>query len=482
MAPMDTYQHTLGVTVTQGPPPVFQTPEGGVVVSDSPLVSLWSAAPAQTSSSLVEQFAGHASLSGIVEEALVCLCRAGLLEQPGSSNAEDEDVPDRGPRVSAIVIVSSPGELEWLNASLASLAAARYAPLDAIVIDNGSGAPVAEAVDAHAIKARVLDLDRRVNLARACNAAIAAATGEYFLLMNPDVKVHPAAVAHLVARAARAEEQLRVAAVVPKTRFWRAPSFLNGIGNRICRDNWGTDNGIGHLDLGQFDGWQTVPSASLTIMLVSRRAWDDVGPFDDAFPAYYEDAEWSYRARMLGWEVLAEPKAEAFHIFGGYWEPPEDGGLSARKLKTAVEGRLRFTLLLPGPSLLVYLLCRYASQDARNILRYTRAGRKALAASCWAGWRAVLATGPSTWRRRRQLQTRRAIDDRALFPPDPEIPTCLMERNAPVLTSEVIRREYVPLLRARHARAGPEPRPQDPHSPSRAGDRRTRPAPCAGSG
>jgi GT2 family glycosyltransferase len=456
---MERYQHTAGVTAMHGPPPLFNTPQGGVVVTDAPLLSLWSAAPARTSSSLVEQFAGDASLSGIVEEALACLCGAGLLEQPRSSNAEHEDAPDRGPRVSAIVIVSSPGELEWLNASLASLAAARYAPLDAIVVDNASGAPVAEAVDAHTIESRVLDLDRRVNLARACNEAISAARGEYFLLMNPDVKVHPAAVAHLVARAVRVEEQSRVAAVVPKTRFWRAPSFLNGIGNRICRDNWGTDNGIGHLDLGQFDGWQSVPSASLSIMLVSRRAWDDVGPFDDRFPAYYEDAEWSYRARMLGWDILAEPKAEAFHIFGGFWDAPEDGGLSARKLKTAVEGRLRFTLLLPGSQLLVDLLCRYARQDAGNILRYTRAGRQALAAGCWSGWRSVLATAPSTWSRRRQLQTRRVIDDAALFPPESEMPACLTERNAPLLTSEVIRREYVPLLKARRASAAPGPRP-----------------------
>ena len=326
--------------------------------------------------------------------------------------------------MSAIVIVSSPGELEWLNASLASLAAARYAPLDTIVVDNASGASVAEAVDAHAIESRVLDLDRRVNLARACNEAISAARGEFFLLMNPDVKVHPGAVAHLVARAVCAEEQSRVAAVVPKTRFWRAPSFLNGIGNRICRDNWGTDNGIGQLDLGQFDGWQSVPSAvavhhaGLPPRMGRRR------PFDDRFPAYYEDAEWSYRARMLGWEILAEPKAEAFHIFGGFWDAPEDGGLSARKLKTAVEGRLRFTLLLPGSQLLVDLLCRYARQDARNILRNTRAGRQALVASYWSGWRAVLATAPSTWSRRRQLQTRRVIDDAALFPPESKMPAC----------------------------------------------------------
>ena len=370
----------------------------------------------RTSSSLVEQFAGHSSLSGIVEEALACLCAAGLLEQPGSSNAEHEYAPDWGPRVSAIVIVSSPGELEWLNASLASLAAVRYAPLDAIVVDNASGAPVAEAVDAHAIESRVLDLDRRVNLARACNEAISAARGAYFLLMNPDVKVHPAAVAHLVARAVCAEEQSRVAAVVPKTRFWRAPSFLNGIGNRICRDNWGTDNGIGHLDLGQFDGWQSVPSASLSITAgfpsrMGRRS----GRWTTRFPAYYEDAEWSYRARMLGWTSSAEPKAEAFHIFGGFWDAPKDGGLSARKLKTAVEGRLRFTLLLPGSQLLVDLLCRYARQDQGTSCdtceQAAGAGRRLL-----VRLRSVLATAPSTWSRRRELQTRRVIDDAALFP------------------------------------------------------------------
>ena len=43
------------------------------------------------------------------------------------------------------------------------------------------------------------------------------------------------AVAHLVARA---ESDARVAAVAPKTLFWRTPAFINGVGNRVGASNW----------------------------------------------------------------------------------------------------------------------------------------------------------------------------------------------------------------------------------------------------
>ena len=460
------YRHPTGVHAVAGPPARFHTGDGGVVITDEPLQRLWAAAPCGTKTELADRFASDASLEDIVPEALACLSEARLLER-GATGEELAATPwTSGRAVSALVIVSAMGELAWLEACLESLVAVQYEPLQIVVVDNASGAPVAAVVHRHCRDARVLTVSARMNLARACNLAVTAADGEDFLFLNPDVSLRPGALAHLVARARAGP---RVAAVVPKTLFWFAPAFLNGIGNRISREDWGTDNGIGHLDLGQFDGWRSAQSASLTIMLVPREAWEAVGPFDEAFPAYYEDAEWSYRARMLGWHILAAPDAQALHVFGGYWTSP-DGRLSAGKLRTAVHGRLRFTLLLPRLPLLADLCCRYARQDARNAFHDLRTGRRRHAASVCRGWASILASAPEIVRKRWALQKRRELTDATLFPPDSQMPRPLTERNAPILTTDVIRREYAPLIRSGRTRPLPErPRPAPASGPPRRG-------------
>src|SRR5690606_20872713 len=123
---------------------------------------------------------------------------------------------------------------------------------------------------------------------QAVNAGVAASSGTYVAILNPDIEVDPDAIGECV-RVAEANPD--AAAVAAKLMFWWAPAFLNGIGNRVDDASWGTDNFIGHLDLGQFDTLHDVPSVCFAATLVRRSAWDVIGWSDEAFPLYYEDAE-----------------------------------------------------------------------------------------------------------------------------------------------------------------------------------------------
>ncbi len=96
--------------------------------------------------------------------------------------------------------------------------------------------------------------------------------GSTILLLNPDVQVEPDAVAHLVHKAA---SNPRCAAVAAKLRMLWTPAFLNGLGNQVGAISWGTDIGLGHLDLGQFAGWDEIPSACFAAALIPSRAVRD---------------------------------------------------------------------------------------------------------------------------------------------------------------------------------------------------------------
>jgi N-acetylglucosaminyl-diphospho-decaprenol L-rhamnosyltransferase len=59
-----------------------------------------------------------------------------------------------------------------------------------------------------------------------------------------------------------------------------------------------------------------VDCASGAFLVLRRRALEDVGPFDERFFLYYEEADWLVRAKARGWRTLFLPAVEAVHDAG----------------------------------------------------------------------------------------------------------------------------------------------------------------------
>lgn len=67
------------------------------------------------------------------------------------------------------------------------------------------------------------------------------------------------------------------------------------------------------------DSVEPVPTDFITgcAMVVSRELVESIGPLAECyFPAYWEDGEYSYRARRAGFPVLYAPRAVAYHKVG----------------------------------------------------------------------------------------------------------------------------------------------------------------------
>jgi GT2 family glycosyltransferase len=251
-----------------------------------------------------------------------------------------------------------------------------------IVVDNGSSDDSSGWLQANYPGVRLIQLDESNSLAYCINRGIAAATGDYFLILNPDLRLDPDAIAQMVKGT---QDDPQCAAVAAKLRLMWAPAFLNGLGNYVAAFSWGTDNGLGHLDLGQFDRIERSPSACFAATLVPRLAWNAIGPVDEGFPMYYEDTEWSYRARLLGYVVRAAPKAIIYHAFGGRTPSDQNSRLEPAKLRRVVYGRLRFALKLIRSPLLGRFLRNYLLEDAANFIRAV--GRGDLASmGAYTGW------------------------------------------------------------------------------------------------
>ena len=197
-----------------------------------------------------------------IKAGLACLAEAGLLCREGlAQNDPPVAEPASGPPVAAVIVNYK--SREWLEDCIPSLLAQTYSPIEVVVVDNGSYDGTLEWLQANYPQVKRLQIEQPTSLSRAINqGAVLCPQVDYLLMLNPDVRLEPTTVAQMVALA---EDDPQAAAIAAKLYFWWAPAFLNGLGNRVGPFSWGTDNALGHLDLGQFDGWRELPPLVLLL-------------------------------------------------------------------------------------------------------------------------------------------------------------------------------------------------------------------------
>ena len=447
--PVIRYAIPTGVTVVEvGGQPALQYPLGGRVAVDSWVKDLWTQADGKTLAEILSQSQDEQDL---LRAGLACLVRANLL-------ARDELPPPTSPITSvssglvSAVIVAYEG-IDWLKDCLPSLVNQNYSLIEIIIYDNASPTrDMQQWVEENYPQVRYLRGEKAVSFASANNIAIGHAQGDYLLLVNQDIRLDLRAVSELVQVAVQHPD---CAAVAAKLRFWWAPSFLNGLGNVVLDHSWGMDIGFGSLDFGQLDHLQRLPSACFAVTLIPRPAWEKIGPIDAGFTMYYEDTEWCYRARAMGFGVHAAPNAVAYHAFGGRVPSGEAGGLSARKLGNACYGRLRFTLKLLYPPARSRYLANYLRDDLRDLLANAARLRIGNALAYFGAYFRLVKDLPGIMRLHKALGEHRdpSVDISALdfTPPDP------LERNGlPLLTRAIVQGTYAPLLLLKRTMPMPE--------------------------
>jgi GT2 family glycosyltransferase len=195
--------------------------------------------------------------------------------------------------VAAVVVAWRAGERA--GACLARLADVAPAA-QLILVDNEAGD--GSGVDAPDGTVVVRLADNR-GFAGGANAGLTRAFldgAEHAVLLNDDLLVEPGSVQALVAAAGEA------GAASP--RIDGPPGFAFAGGELELERGFGR-----HVD-GAND------YLSGACLCISRTAWDRVGPFDEELFLYYEDVDWSLRARVLGVPLTVALDAHASHSGG----------------------------------------------------------------------------------------------------------------------------------------------------------------------
>ena len=274
-----------------------------------------------------------------------------------SGNEDDQEAipPKSLPSISLVLVTyNSEFWIDNINKMFSSLGEWLY---EIIVVDNGSVDNCLEKLE-NIEKVTIIKNDLPLAFAAAVNQGCRFATGDLFLLINPDVVITKRALFSLIDFFL---DHSDAAAIVPKLLLLRTPGFINGVGNIVPLFRWGYDLGLGHLDVGQFDDMFELPSACFATVLIPKEKWTTVGELDEGYPMYYEDSDWSYRARMLGYQILIIPKSEIYHAYGGYLGDKKI--ISDQKILYATYGRLRLIVKLFPKHKLIFFFLSYLIFD-----------------------------------------------------------------------------------------------------------------------
>lgn len=230
----------------------------------------------------------------------------------------------------------------YIDACLDALLAASAhceVPVEILVVDNGSTDGSAQWVANHFPQVRLIRNGRNLGFAGGCNVGLRAANGETLVLLNQDTEVSPT---WLTALAAAVDES----SVVGSLAFLADRQTIQHAGGRI---EWPL--GIAHhLGYGEplAERWQKpaqVDFVTAAAMAFPRPLLDEIGFFDERFwPGYYEDVDFCYRAREVGYSICYQPDAILIH--------QEQASFQDRLLTqwARLRGRLRFCLKHQSPA------------------------------------------------------------------------------------------------------------------------------------
>ncbi len=220
-------------------------------------------------------------------------------------------------RATVSVIIVNWNHGRFLASCLDALQTLAYAPLEIVVVDNGSTDGSPEWLTRRYPGVRMLRSAENRGFSWALNEGIRHTNSAFVLSLNPDVTVCPGFVSEMV-HAIDKDDRYGMAA--PKLLRADATTILDSTGLFVDRRRRTYDRGQGQLDEGQYDGQRCVFGACGAAGLYRRTMLEDVAlggeVLDEDMFAYCEDADLAWRAQLRGWHCVYAPQAVAMHVRG----------------------------------------------------------------------------------------------------------------------------------------------------------------------
>jgi hypothetical protein len=261
-----------------------------------------------------------------------------------------------------------------------------------LVVDNGSGDGSAAAIAAAFPAVEVVALPENRRFAGGCNAGLEralAAGADAVMLLNNDTEAAPGLLEHLVLAL---EQDPAAGAAAPLICLRRPLDSIWYAGGRcIPALGLAAHRGLRQRDEGQYRAVEATGYLTGCCLLATRAAWERVGPLDERYFIYAEDADWSLRARAAGFGLLFVPTARLWHKVSA-----SSGAASPWKIYQRLRANLAlFSRHARGVGRLTWLPCFLAQQAVLAAWLLLRGHAAAAGAVPRALWDAMRGRSPA---------------------------------------------------------------------------------------
>jgi hypothetical protein len=217
------------------------------------------------------------------------------------------------------VVIPTWNGRDILRDCLQSITDQTVTPAEVIVVDDVSTDGTGDMARDTFPNITVHRLEQNQRFCGAANAGIRLATQDYVLLVNNDMTLAPDCLERWFAFT-----QESGADVTGPLVLWKdEPDMIYTAGDRQ-RAN-GRPESWGYREaLVSFSMPETVFGISMCAVLYSRAVIERIGLVDEHYVDYFSDSDYSFRARLAGFDVQLAPDARAYHVgsaslFGQNW-------------------------------------------------------------------------------------------------------------------------------------------------------------------
>ena len=416
------------------------------IALDDQVHRVWTAFDGRPTSDVIGTLRTESDASpSFVKSTTKVLARAGLLvpslplDSLDRSSSPSASASSSVPLVSVIIVAGRQARVH-LETCLPSVLAQTYPCLEVILVDNQTTDDSVAFTGENFPQVELIRLSRPVGFGAANNLAMRQARGEFYFLLNDDTELEPDCIAECVRKMTRSDD---IAAVVPKMKLFYLRDFINSMGTSVHANGESYDNFTGYLDVGQFDDTDQVFTACFGAALLRRSVVEQIGYIDENYIFYYEDSDWSFRARLAGYAIVAAPHAVVYHKFNATMNTLP----SAFKANLVAHNRLRFTWKNFELGRALRFSCLYRREDCRKIALARKREKHEVAEAYRQGWRRWLRSLPRLMlaRYRTRGLRRVASADDPLFELAEGMPPPAMYGPHPVISAAHIRTHYIGL-------------------------------------
>lgn len=292
------------------------------------------------------------------------------------------------------IIIVSWNVASLLIGCLRSIAATCPAGTEVIIVDSASTDDTVSRVRSGFPGVTLLSQSSNIGFTRGNNIGLAAAHGEYLMLLNPDTELLANAAQTMIAIL---RENPAVGLVGPRTlnpdgsdqnTRRRFPTFRTAVFESTWLQRYAPRGLLDSYRVRDVADDATAPVDWVqgSCLLARRAVYQAIGGLDEGFVMYSEELDWCHRAKDAGWGVLYSGGARILH-YGGQ----SSAQVPARTHILFNQSKLRYIRKYHGraaaQSLRLILLTSFAAQlvleAVKGLLGHKRALRRQRVSAYW---------------------------------------------------------------------------------------------------